>query len=69
MTHHTRKLHQALLDIGHQVEKDNTAPTIEQIKDMFTNYLITVKEGSIPDQKKAVDKLLAGLVRWEIEKL
>lgn len=60
--HYTRKLQQALLDIGHQVEKDTTTPTIEELTRLFDEF---VKR----QDKKSVDKLLAGVVKWEVGEL
>lgn len=59
---YTRKLNQAILDIGHQVEKDTTTPTIEEIQQLFDAF---VKK----KDKKSADKLLAGVVRWEVGEL
>lgn len=59
---YTRKLNQNLLDIGHQVEKDTTIPTIEELTRLFDVF---VKK----KDKKSADKLLAGVVRWEVGEL
>lgn len=59
---YTRKLNQALLDIGHQVEKDTTIPTIEELTRLFDEF---VKK----KDKKSADKLLAGVVKWEVGEL
>lgn len=65
--HYSRKLHQALIDIGHTVEKDTSTPDLDQIKELFDKFLTAVESGR--GEKKAVDELLAGLVRWEVGKL
>lgn len=56
------KLQQALLDIGHIVEKDTTIPTIEELQQLFDEF---VKR----QDKRSADRLLGGLVRWEVENL
>lgn len=64
---YTRKLHQALIDIGHQVEKDTNTPDLDQIKALFDKFLTAAESGK--NQKKAVDELLGAVVRWEVGKL
>lgn len=64
---YTRKLHQALIDIGHQVEKDTSTPDIQQIKTMFDKFITAAENGK--KQKKAVDELLGAVVRWEVNNL
>lgn len=59
---YSRKLIQALIDIGHQVEKDTTTPTIEDLQRLFDEF---VKR----QDKKTADRLLAGVVRWEVGEL
>lgn len=59
---YTRKLNQNLLDIGHQVEKDTITPTIEELQQLFDEF---VKR----QDKRSADRLLAGVVRWEVGEL
>lgn len=59
---YARKLQQSLLDIGHIVEKVDTTPTIEELTRLFDEF---VKR----QDKKSVDKLLAGVVKWEVGNL
>lgn len=66
---YTRKLQQALIDIGHEVEKDTTTPSMEQIKQLYFEFEQAVNHSDMSRQKKAVDKLLAGIVKWEVGKL
>lgn len=66
---YTRKLQQALIDIGHQVEKDTATPAISDIEVLFDKFLQSVDSEDPSKQKKAIDKLLSGLVKWEVEKL
>lgn len=60
--YYSRKLNQALIDIGHQVEKDTTTPTIEDLQQLFAEFIKR-------RDKRSVDRLLAGVVKWEVEKL
>lgn len=64
-----RKLQQALLDIGHQVEKDPTIPTVFDIEILFDKFLQAVDTGDMIAQRKAANELCAAVVRWEINKL
>lgn len=64
---YARKLHQALIDIGHTVEKDTSTPDIQQIKALFDKFLMAAESGR--QQKKAVDELLGAVVRWEVTHL
>lgn len=57
-----RKLQQALLDIGHIVEKDTATPTIDELQQLFDEFVER-------RDKKSVDRLLSGLVRWEVGEL
>lgn len=64
-----RKLQQALLGIGHQVERNPTIPTVSDIEILFDKFLQAVDTGDMIAQRKAVNELCAGVVRWEINKL
>lgn len=59
---YARKLQQALLDIGHFVEQDTTTPTVEELQQLFDEFVER-------RDKKSVDRLLGGVVRWEVENL
>lgn len=59
---YARKLQQALIGIGHQVEKDTTTPTIEELQRLFDEFIKR-------QDKRSVDRLLAGVVRWEVGEL
>jgi hypothetical protein len=69
MTPYTRKLHQALIDIGHAVEKDQSIPALDEIKELFYDFSFEAGRSDKKKQKKAIDKLLAALVRWEVGRL
>lgn len=60
--HYARKLNQTLIDIGHIVEKDTTTPTIEELQRLFDEFIKR-------RDKRSADKLLAGVVRWEVGEL
>lgn len=66
---HTRKLQSALIEIGHQVEKDTTAPGVPQLRALADSFFIALELGNEIQQCKAANELIAGVVRWEIEKL
>ena len=71
MTPFTRKLHSALIDIGHQVEGNQhlPAPTIGELKARFDYFKYTVDSGDMISQAHAVKELIWELVRWEMENM
>lgn len=68
MTPYTRKLQQALLDIGHQVEgnKDKPAPTAKELELLIYNFLLAIDGRSMKNKANAVKELIGELVRWEM---
>ena len=69
MTPYTRKLHSALIDIGKAVEKDTSIPALDEIKELFYDFAFAEKRGTMKEKKKAVEKLIGALVRWEVGRM
>ncbi len=65
----TRKLQSALIEIGHQVEKDKRAPGIPQLRALADSFFIALELGNETQQRKAANELIAGVVKWEVENL
>jgi hypothetical protein len=63
-----RKVNQALLDIKDKTGNSKT-PNINQLNALYSTFIIAVGIGNKSDHKKAIDKLLTGLVLWEVENL
>lgn len=66
---YNRKLQSALIEIGHQVEKDTAAPGVPQLRALADSFFIALELGNEIQQRKAANELIAGVVKWEVETL
>jgi hypothetical protein len=68
MTPYNRKLQSALISAGKKVEGniDNKTPTIPDLKVLFDKFS---ESGDTATQAKSVAELIAGLVKWQVERV
>jgi hypothetical protein len=68
MTPYNRKLQSALISAGKNVEAniDNKTPTIRDLKVLFDKF---TESGDTATQAKSVAELIAGLVKWQVERV
>jgi hypothetical protein len=68
MTPYNRKLQSALISAGKNVEAniDNKTPTIPDLKVLFDKFS---ESGDTAAQSNAVAELIAGLVKWQVERV
>jgi hypothetical protein len=66
---YNRKLQSALIATGKKVELMEHAPTVRDIMQLFDKFIDTAEGEDMKGQAKASAELIAGLVKWQIEKL
>jgi len=68
---YTSKLQDALISAGKIVESriPEMAPSIPQIELLYDQFLLAVDKGDLPWQKEASTRLIAALLKYQIEKL
>lgn len=67
----TRKLQSALIATGKKVElmEYEKAPTEREITILFDTFIDAIDNEDMKGQAKASGELIAGLVKWRIEKM
>jgi hypothetical protein len=68
MTPYNRKLQSALISAGKKVEAniDKNTPTIPDLKVLFDKF---TESGDTATQAKSIAELIAGLVKWQVERV
>lgn len=69
--YYNRKLQQCLIDTGKKVERQivDKTPSIPDIEILFDKLLQAVETGDMKSQSVTSGELIAGLVKWRVEKL
>lgn len=66
---YTRKLQSALIATGKKVELMEKAPTVREIIALFDKFIDAAEGEDMKGQAKASGELIAGLAKWQIEKM